>query len=133
MLHPEMSGADDLETALAGPLAADDHASVPLPAPASSNLPLKNGSQRAAFIIHFPPFSIFPLFFSSPNAAVPLVFSSSFPASPSTPHFASLARLAGAGLRRALLQVEDPRRPTNSACQLPHGGFTHPTTDEKGQ
>lgn len=81
MLHPEMSGADDLETALAGPLAADDHASVPLPAPASSNLPLKNGSQRATFIIHFPPFSIFPLFFSSPNAAVPLVFSSSFPAS----------------------------------------------------
>lgn len=67
MLHPEMSGADDLETALAGPLAADDHASVPLPAPASSNLPLKNGSQRAAFIIHFPPFSIFPLFFFFPQ------------------------------------------------------------------
>lgn len=112
MLHPEMSGADDLETALAGPLAADDHASVPLPAPASSNLPLKNGSQRAAFIIHFPPFSIFPSFFLPPTppflSFFPLVLVSSPPASPSTPHFASLARLAGAGLGRALLQVEGP-------------------------
>lgn len=114
MLHPEMSGADDLETALAGPLAADDHASVPLPAPASSSLPLKNGSQRAAFIIHFPPFSIFPSFFLPPT---PPFLSFFFPpappppASPSTPHFASLARLAGAGLGRALLQVEDPGPP----------------------
>lgn len=63
MSHAEMSAADDLETALAGPLAADDRASVPLPAPASSNLPLKNGSQRGAFIIHFPSLSLFfPLF-----------------------------------------------------------------------
>lgn len=76
MLHPEMSGADDLETALAGPLA--DHASVPLPAPASSNLPLKNGSQRVAFIIHFPPVRHSRRFSPPPsNTAVPLTVVSS--------------------------------------------------------
>lgn len=63
MLHPEMSGADDLETTLAGPLAANDPASVPLPAPASSNLPFKKWIAAPRIYNSFSsPSLLFPLF-----------------------------------------------------------------------